>query len=95
MTSLVRTHVGSGARAGIATLTLDSPRNRNALSVQLMTEFGDALQECLDDPAVRVIVLTHTGPVFCSGADLKEAGDRDGAAALPASLPTLLTMLWH
>lgn len=95
MTPLVRSRVGSGPQAGVATLTLDSPHNRNALSIQLMAELGDALQSALSDPAVRVIVLAHEGPVFCSGADLKEAGDRRTAGALPASLPALLTLLWH
>lgn len=95
MTSLVRSRVGSGEQAGVATLTLDSPDNRNALSIRLMSELLEALQATLNDPAVRVIVLTHEGPVFCSGADLKQAGDRRTAGTLPSSLPALLTALWH
>jgi methylglutaconyl-CoA hydratase len=62
----------SGEIAGVATVTLDSPHNRNALSSALIAELLDALNAALSDDAVRVIVLTHTGPVFCSGADLKE-----------------------
>jgi methylglutaconyl-CoA hydratase len=58
--------------AGVARLTLDSPRNRNALSVALLTQLLAGLDAALADPAVRVIVLTGTGPAFCSGADLKE-----------------------
>lgn len=95
MTELVRSRLGSGAQAGVATLTLDSPNNRNALSLRLMRELVDALAHALDEPAVRVIVLTHEGPVFCSGADLKEAGSQSSAGALPASLPALLNMLWE
>lgn len=95
MTPLVRSRVGSGPQAGVATVTLDSPHNRNALSLQLMGELVEALQAALDDPAVRVIVLAHEGPVFCSGADLKEARNAGTAGALPASLPALLTTLWH
>jgi methylglutaconyl-CoA hydratase len=57
---------------GIATLALDSPGNRNALSTALMTELLAALAAAAADEAVRVVVLTHTGPVFCSGADLTE-----------------------
>jgi methylglutaconyl-CoA hydratase len=57
---------------GIATITLDSPRNRNALSAQLRRELQDHLDTAVADPAVRVIVLTHRGPVFCSGMDLRE-----------------------
>jgi enoyl-CoA hydratase len=58
----------------VATVTLDSPANRNALSAQLMAELSARLTEAGDDPAVRVVVLTHEGRVFCSGADLAAAG---------------------
>jgi enoyl-CoA hydratase/carnithine racemase len=53
----------------VATITLDSPSNRNALSRQLLADLHAALDQAAD---ARVIVLTHTGTVFCSGADLKE-----------------------
>jgi len=80
MAELLRTAV----RDGVATLTLDSPANRNALSAQLMTELIAALEEAGRDPAVRVVVLTASGPVFCSGADLRESA---GAAGPPAADP--------
>lgn len=57
---------------GIATLTLDSPKNRNALSARLVGELAEALTACGKDPAVRAVVLTHTGNTFSAGADLKE-----------------------
>ena len=72
--------VRTATAAGIRTLTLDSPANRNALSTPLMRALLDALGAALTDPAVRVVVLSHTGPVFCSGADLKET-----AEAVPAT----------
>jgi methylglutaconyl-CoA hydratase len=56
---------------GVATITLDSPANRNALSRALLAGLHDALDRATRDD-VRVIVLTHTGPAFCAGADLKE-----------------------
>ncbi|MFD0143796.1 MULTISPECIES: enoyl-CoA hydratase family protein [unclassified Streptomyces] len=56
---------------GIATLTLDSPENRNALSAALVAELAGTLTECGQDPAVRAVVLTHTGSTFSAGADLK------------------------
>lgn len=56
---------------GVATITLDSPANRNALSSALVEGLHHALDQA-DRPDVRVIVLTHTPPVFCAGADLKE-----------------------
>jgi len=69
--SLVRVETGQG----VATLTLDSPHNRNALSTPLMTQLMAALEAAEGDEAVRVVVLSHTGPVFCSGADLKETAE--------------------
>jgi methylglutaconyl-CoA hydratase len=64
--SLVQLDI-SGA---VATITLDSPENRNALSQPLLAELHAALDEA--EPAARVIVLSHTDPAFCSGADLRE-----------------------
>lgn len=60
---------------GVATITLDSPGNRNALSRALVGGLREALDEAergTSSGAVRSIVLTHTDPVFCAGADLKE-----------------------
>jgi enoyl-CoA hydratase/carnithine racemase len=56
---------------GIATITLDSPANRNALSQQLLLDLHSALDEAESNGA-RAVVLTHTAPAFCAGADLKE-----------------------
>ena len=55
----------------VATITLDSPSNRNALSQQILVDFHAAL-DAAEQAQARVIVLTHTAPVFCAGADLKE-----------------------
>ena len=81
---------------GVATITLDSPHNRNALSRQVVAELGQRLSEALDDPDVRVIVLTGAGPVFCSGADLKERRDtRDTPPrSRPGGLVPILTAMW-
>ncbi|MFT4085794.1 MAG: enoyl-CoA hydratase family protein, partial [Gordonia sp. (in: high G+C Gram-positive bacteria)] len=68
--------VGSETSAGVATLTLDSPRNRNALSSTLVTQLREALAAAAADPEVRAVVLTHTGGTFCAGADLSEAMNR-------------------
>ncbi|MEV0720169.1 enoyl-CoA hydratase-related protein [Asanoa sp. NPDC050611] len=71
---------------GVATLTLDSPHNRNALSTPLMTELLDALGAAVADPAVRAVVLSHTGPVFCSGADLKETAAAYASRKVPVGM---------
>ena len=82
-------------RRGVATLTLDSPANRNALSREMRARLRNALGKALTDDAVRVIVLDHTGRVFCSGMDLAEAR---GAAAGDQGVhefPELLRMIWE
>jgi len=61
----------------VARLTLDSPHNRNALSTRLVEQLHAGLQQAAADPAVRIVVLTHTGGTFCAGADLSEASGGD------------------
>jgi methylglutaconyl-CoA hydratase len=70
---------------GIATITLDSPANRNALSQQLLGDLLAAL-DTAEQAEARVVVLTHTAPVFCAGADLKErsAGKVDSTSYVRA-----------
>jgi enoyl-CoA hydratase len=65
----------------VARLTLNSPHNRNALSPTLVGQLHQGLRDAADDPAVRVVVLGHTGNTFCAGADLSE---RSAASADPA-----------
>ena len=79
---------------GTATVTLDSPANRNALSRQLRGELRAHLEAALADDRVRVVVLTHTGRVFCSGMDLREAQGGGAAGQGVAELPGLLELLW-
>jgi enoyl-CoA hydratase len=64
----------------IATITLDSPENRNALSAALVDELGAHLRTAAHDDGVRAVVLTHTGRTFCAGADLKEQAAEGGPA---------------
>lgn len=75
------------AADGVATITLDSPHNRNALSRRLVTELFAHLEmaDAADD--VKVVLLRAEGKVFCSGADLSEAsadGMEEGARAMVA-----------
>lgn len=84
------------ATAGVATLTLDSDHNRNALSTPLMTQFLEHLAEAVADATVRVIVLDHAGKVFCSGADLAETAAAREAGQVPAAMLTdVLAALWE
>nr|MDT0662382.1 enoyl-CoA hydratase-related protein [Micromonospora sp. DSM 115978] len=88
--------VAVSTSAGVRTLTLDSPPNRNALSTPLMTALLAGLAEAVRDDAVRVVVLSHTGPVFCSGADLKETAAAYASGTVPvAMLGDVLTAIWE
>ena len=74
---------------GVATITLDSPANRNALSIRLVSDLNAALdvaQAGIGDGSVRVVVVTHVPPAFCAGADLKErrSGPPDSAPMVRA-----------
>lgn len=68
--------VHSSTEAAVATVVLDSPANRNALSSTLVRQLRTALDTAAGDPAVRAVVVTHTGGTFCAGADLGEALQR-------------------
>ena len=57
---------------GIATLTLNRPERRNALSLELMLELIGCLEDCASNHTVRAIIIAASGKVFCSGHDLGE-----------------------
>lgn len=62
--------------AGIATLTLNRPQAKNALSHELRTALSEAVERLEADPEVRVLILTGAGDAFCAGLDLKELGGK-------------------
>ena len=61
----------------IATVTLNRPQRRNALSLELMTELIECLNEIGRDRSLRAVILAAAGKVFCSGHDLSEMVSRD------------------
>ena len=54
----------------VGIITLDVPKRRNPLSPEFMRDYGEALRELREDDAVRVVVLTSSGPAFSAGGDL-------------------------
>lgn len=56
---------------GVATITLNRPEARNALSDAMKHELAEALPAAAADPAVHALVLTGAGGVFCAGGDLR------------------------
>jgi methylglutaconyl-CoA hydratase len=80
---------------GVATLTLDSPANRNALSRAMRAQLRDALADALADDGIRAVVLDHTGRVFCSGMDLGEAAGGGAQDQGVREFPELLEAIWR
>ena len=70
MTELVSIRAGDG----VATVTLERPEKRNALSIDLRVELADRLREVGDDEDVGCVVLTGAGSAFCAGMDLTQFG---------------------
>lgn len=61
-------------RDRIATITLNRPEARNALSSELLRQLPKAMHQADADPDVDVVILTGADPAFCAGLDLKELG---------------------
>lgn len=79
----------------VATITLDSDHNRNALSRQLVTELTSHVAAAGNDVAVKVVLIRSAGAVFCSGADLSEAasgGMVEGAKRMVAMQRQIATL---
>lgn len=71
MTTILRT-----IHSRVATLTLNRPEKRNALTVDMLDQFVTTLADTAADQDVRAVVLTGAGGAFCAGADLTEFADR-------------------
>ena len=69
---------------GIATLTMNRPEARNALTRPMMAALSEALPRLAADAAVRLVVLTGSGNAFCAGGDVK--GFARNAAGAPATV---------
>jgi enoyl-CoA hydratase/carnithine racemase len=65
---------------GVARLVLDNPQQRNAMSEQMTSAWGRAIDQLAADPEVRVVVVTGEGSAFCSGGDPRWiAGEPDAS----------------
>ncbi|MDD9903303.1 MAG: enoyl-CoA hydratase [Rhodospirillaceae bacterium] len=57
---------------GVAYLTFNRPRARNALSLEMLGEMNDALDAIKDDKSIRAVVIAGNGPAFCAGHDIRQ-----------------------
>jgi enoyl-CoA hydratase/carnithine racemase len=65
----------------VRTLTLNRPEKRNALNRQLLADLDEVVAQTGTDPAVRVLIITGAGPLFCAGADINDLATVDPAGA--------------
>lgn len=77
-------HVLHDLTDGVATITLNRPDRRNAMSEPMIERLGELLQESADDSRVRALVLTGAGRAFCAGGDVQQF-DADGGEGGGAS----------
>jgi enoyl-CoA hydratase/carnithine racemase len=76
----------------IATITLNRPEKRNALTVPMLEAFRSAVEDVVGSSDVRVLILAGAGKAFCAGLDLKEMGlarRPDGSIEYPEIEETL------
>ena len=72
---------------GVATVTLNRPAVRNALSKDLRQAIRSSIAELDADDTIDVIVLTGAGPAFCAGVDTRELGADAAADIRPLTAP--------
>ncbi|MBV8159569.1 MAG: enoyl-CoA hydratase/isomerase family protein [Acidimicrobiia bacterium] len=93
------------SEAGVATITLDRPEAKNALTIEMRDELLAALRRARSDDGVRALLVTGTGDAFCAGMDLRastvaQAGGRgfdtrSTAEALRAGVQAVVRELWE
>jgi len=67
-------------QGSVATLTMERPQARNALSMELMSALIEAFESISKDTSIKCVILRGAGPAFCAGHDLKEMlANRDRA----------------
>ena len=83
-------HVLERVEAGVATLTLNRPEARNAMSPEMMGALREAVPRLAADRTVRAVVLTGEGGAFCAGGDVKRFAQQATSAALSTGSPDVI-----
>lgn len=77
----------------VVQITLDNPKNRNALSVELIGQLTRGLNDAQVNDAVRCVTISHEGGTFCAGADLAEVAREGGPERGTQRLADLLRVM--
>jgi 2-(1,2-epoxy-1,2-dihydrophenyl)acetyl-CoA isomerase len=80
-------------RDTVAVVTLSAEAARNAFNSDSMRQISETLNELMDDPSIRAIVLTGTGRFFCAGADIEEFSERIEDGSITALVEDLTGVL--
>lgn len=80
------------ASGSVATITLNRPEAGNAIDVAMAEALLDAALQCAADKAVRCVILTGAGPMFCAGGDIKAFADADDVGTLIEGITAPLHM---
>ncbi len=64
----------------VATITINRPAARNALTAETKVGLLEALRDCSADAGIRAVILTGAGEAFCAGQDLREHAELLDAA---------------
>ena len=79
--------------SGVMIVTLNRPDALNTLGGALLPDFGAAMREAEQDPAVRAVLITGAGRAFCAGADLSARRGQNGAAPGPLAFSGRVTSM--
>jgi 2-(1,2-epoxy-1,2-dihydrophenyl)acetyl-CoA isomerase len=71
-------HIRYEVDGAVATITIDRPEKRNAMTYAVLREFTTAVWRASDDAAVRAVIVTGAGGAFCAGTDLTELQETSG-----------------
>ena len=78
-------------QGGVAVITLNRPDSGNAFTLEMLADWERALRECIADDAIRAVVLTGAGRIFCSGGDVKRMARNAAAGQGPWDRSKYLT----
>ena len=87
--------VDYAVHGSVATITLNAPERRNALSAPLLSQLRERFDQAEADGSVRSVVLSHVGTVFCSGMDLTAVADVPADQQPINAFPALLQRMWE
>ena len=75
----------------VATVTLNRPDAANSLNLEMAEELAQVANTCDTNPAVRAVIITGAGKMFCAGGDVQSFGDAgDGLAMLAKNITSAL-----